>query len=137
MSAPSSQAARDCAQQKRHTIKRHRGISYRETATGRSYSVYFRGKYVPAGQSLEEALVLQADLRGKTASGQQVIVPPKVTFSQLSEQWLAAKAPRLELICVPHDACQLIERVDDLANHPARDAVIDECHGPALLPRAT
>jgi integrase len=96
MTSAPSQTRGDRARFERHSVRGHRGISFRKNADGsRSYSVYAQRKYVPAGTTLAEAKAVQADLRGRAARGERVIVAPKVTFTELSEQWLAAKAPRL------------------------------------------
>jgi hypothetical protein len=67
-------------------------VSYRERADGsRSYSVFFQGRYLPAGTSEKEALAKQADLRGREARGERIIVPTKITFAETAEQWYASK----------------------------------------------
>jgi integrase len=75
---------------KRHKT-RHRGITYRLRADGsRLYSVYTNGRYIQVEGGEREALALQADLRGKTARGAQVVIP-KVTFGEVAEQWFQSK----------------------------------------------
>jgi integrase len=82
--------------QKRHRSERYRGIYYRLRADGtRSYSVYFQGKFVPAGRTEREALEKQADLRGKQARGERVLLPKKVTFAEVAEEWYTVKSARL------------------------------------------
>lgn len=82
--------------QKRHRSERYPGIYYRFRADGsRSYSVYFQGKFVPAGQTEREALEQQAELRGKQARGERVVLPRKVTFAEVAEDWYAVKSERL------------------------------------------
>jgi integrase len=88
MSDQASQAARDRDERQK---TRHRGISFRETSGGRSYYVYAQGRYVKAGTTEREALALQADLRTRSARGQRVIVPPKITGAELFEQWFEQK----------------------------------------------
>lgn len=81
--------------QKRHST-RHRGISYRERADGsRSYAVYVDGKYVPVQGGEREALALQADLRGRKARGERVVVNDRTKFEQLAEEWFEVKSARL------------------------------------------
>jgi integrase len=67
---------------------RHRGIVYRLRDGGaRTYYVYAAGKYVAAGGTQKEALAKQAELRGKAARGERVIVATKATFEEVAEQW--------------------------------------------------
>jgi Phage integrase, N-terminal SAM-like domain len=70
---------------------KHRGISYRENAGGRSYFVFFRGKYMRAGKTEREALALQAELRSRKARGERVVVAPKRTVAELAAEWLDGK----------------------------------------------
>lgn len=80
---------------KRQTT-RHRGITYRTRADGsRSYSVFFMGRYVPAGESEREALAKQAELRGKEARGERVVLNDRTTFRDLAETWFESKSARL------------------------------------------
>ncbi len=75
---------------------RHRGITYRLRADGsRSYSVYFRGKYLAAGSTEKEALAKQAELRRRQGRGEKVIVNDRTTFAEVAEQWYSLKAGRL------------------------------------------
>jgi len=61
---------------------RYRGISYRERKDGtRTYSIYWRGNYTAVEGGENEALAKQAELRGKAARGEQVVVPTKLTFA--------------------------------------------------------
>jgi integrase len=86
MSTASSQ---DLAKRNR---TRHRGVSYRERADGsRTYAVFFKGRYLPAGTTEKEALAKQADLRGRQARGERIIVPTKITFAETAEQWYVSK----------------------------------------------
>jgi hypothetical protein len=72
MSHEASQDARARARRRdEHRKTKHRGISYRETASGRSYYVYFRGKYMRAGTTEREGLALQAELRSRKARGER------------------------------------------------------------------
>jgi hypothetical protein len=71
---------------------RHRGISYRLRADGtRTYSVYFRGRYIAVEGGEQHALAKQADLRGRAARGERAIVPNKQTFAEVAELWFASK----------------------------------------------
>ncbi len=75
---------------KRHPSTRHRGISYRVRKDGtRQYSVYFRGKYVAVEGGENEALAKQAELRGKAARGERVILPSKLTIAEVGAEHLA------------------------------------------------
>ena len=76
---------------KRHQT-RHRGVRYRERADGaRTYLVYFDGKWVKAGTTEREAVAKQAELRSRKARGERAILPTKVTFGEVAEQWLESK----------------------------------------------
>jgi hypothetical protein len=71
---------------------RHRGISYRTRAGGaRTYSFYFRGRYLTVEGGQTEALAKQADLRGKAARGERSVTPSRKTFSEVAEVWFASK----------------------------------------------
>jgi integrase len=72
---------------------RYRGISYRLLSDGttRQYAVYFRGSYVPVLGGESEAVTKQAELRGKAARGETVILPSKLTFAEVAEQWFGSK----------------------------------------------
>jgi integrase-like protein len=75
---------------KRHRT-RHRGVTYRVRADGsRQYFVYAQGKQHPVEGGEREALVRQAELRGKVARGEK-IAPVKVRFQEVAEQWFASK----------------------------------------------
>src|SRR5205823_1824757 len=75
---------------------RHRGISYRERADGsRSYAVYSDGKYVAVQGGEREALAVQADLRGRRARGERVVVNDRTKLAQLAEEWFESKSVRL------------------------------------------
>lgn len=81
---------------KRHRT-RHRGITYRTRADGsRSYAVYFRGRYVPAGTTEREALAKQAELRGKEARGERILLAAKVTLAEDAEAWYEDASRRLK-----------------------------------------
>jgi hypothetical protein len=68
MSTEGSQDLKTLARERDERRKtRHRGISFRETAKGRSYYVFFRNRYVKAGSTETEALALQASLRQRQA----------------------------------------------------------------------
>ncbi|MDH4341289.1 MAG: hypothetical protein OEW52_11410 [Thermoleophilia bacterium] len=76
---------------KRHKT-RHRGISYRLRSNGtRKYYVYANGTHSPVDGGEAEALALQAELRGRKARGEKV-VPKKVLFGTLAEDWYASKS---------------------------------------------
>src|SRR5438132_13762357 len=71
---------------------RYRGVSYRERADGsRTYSVYFRGRYIGVEGGEQEAVAKQAELRGKAARGERAAAPTRVTFAEIAEQWFASK----------------------------------------------
>lgn len=71
---------------------RHRGISYRIRKDGsRTYSVYHRRRYFLVEGGEHEARTLQADLVRKAARGEQTIVPSKVTFAGVAEEWFESK----------------------------------------------
>ena len=63
---------------KRHKT-RHPGVYYRIRADGKtkSYTVSFNGRFVAAGTTEKEAVTKQADLRGKKARGERVVIPKK------------------------------------------------------------
>lgn len=66
---------------------RYRGISYRERADGdRTYYVYADGRHLRVEGGEQEALLVQADLRGKIARGLRVS-PEATTFAELAEEW--------------------------------------------------
>jgi integrase len=76
---------------KRHKT-RHRGIVYRLRDGGqRTYYVYANAGYVAAGGTEREAVAKQAELRGKAARGERVIVATKATFEEVGEQWYESK----------------------------------------------
>jgi integrase len=50
-----------------------------------------RGKYIGVDGGEQDALAKQAELRGKAARGERPIAPTRMTFSEVAEQWLAAK----------------------------------------------
>ena len=75
---------------------RHRGVSYRlDRSLSRSYFVYDRGKFVPAGSTERAALAKQADLRAKRARGERVVVASRKTISEVAEEWYTNAARRL------------------------------------------
>src|SRR5262252_3238747 len=86
----------------RHTT-RHRGITFRERADGsKVFSIRWEGTRVSKrpGSSEpftteKEALDYQAELRLAAGKGEKIVVNSKLTFSELAESWLEAKAPRL------------------------------------------
>jgi hypothetical protein len=53
--------------------------------------VHAAGKYVAAGGTEKDALAKQAELRGKAARGERVIVVTKATFTEVAEQWYESK----------------------------------------------
>jgi len=80
----------------------HRGITYRVTNEGRQYYCYEhslrrqnRSPYVPAGRSLQSALLKQAELRQRKGRGEKTIVASKASFSEVAELWYSQKADRL------------------------------------------
>jgi integrase len=81
---------------KRHAT-RHRGISHRVRSDGsRAYSVYWRGKYVPAGRTEGEALAKQAELRRAHARGERIVLAHQAPrFAEFSATWFETKRPRL------------------------------------------
>ncbi len=77
----------------RHST-RHRGVSYRERADGgRTYYVYADGKHHRVDGGEQEALLVQAELRGRLARGLRV-TPDQTTFSELAETWYATGSAR-------------------------------------------
>jgi integrase len=73
---------------------RYRGISYRERADGgRTYYVYADGRHLRIEGGEQEALLVQADLRGKLARGLRAS-PDATTFSELAEEWFATGSLR-------------------------------------------
>jgi integrase len=80
------------ADPRRRHPTRHRGIVYRLRDGGdRTYYVYAAGTYVAAGCAEKEALAKQAELRGKAARGERVLVATKATFEEVGEQWYTSK----------------------------------------------
>jgi len=76
---------------KRHKT-RHRGITYRvRKGGGRTYAVYSQGSYITVEGGEREALAKQAELRGKTARGENPPVSTKMTFAVVAEQWFDSK----------------------------------------------
>lgn len=87
MSAPKANAGRF----KRHST-RHRGVSYRMRGDGtRQYAVYCKGRYIAVEGGEREALARQAELRGKTARGERIVVSSKANFAVVAEQWFESK----------------------------------------------
>ena len=71
---------------------RYRGVTYRVRADGsKTYSVYFQGSHLAVEGGEREALARQAELRGKAARGETPVVPSKVTFAVVAEQWIESK----------------------------------------------
>src|SRR4051812_46208094 len=71
---------------------RHPGISYRLRGDGsRTYSVYFRGKYLSVVGGEQDALARQAELRSQAAKGEAVVLPGRETFAEVAELWFASK----------------------------------------------
>jgi hypothetical protein len=92
MSASGSQ---DRGRFTRHTVSRHRGISYRRLADGtRSYYVYWDRKYLPAGTMLQEALAKQGELRSRKARGERVVAASKRTVREVGNEWHEAEKGR-------------------------------------------
>jgi integrase len=70
---------------------RHRGVTYRVRADGsRQYFVYAQGKRHPVDGGEREAVVKQAELRGRVARGEK-LAPANVRFGALAEEWFASK----------------------------------------------
>jgi integrase len=70
---------------------RHRGISFRQRRDNtRTYSVYWKGGYVTAGATEQEAIGKQAELRGKAARGERVAIT-RATFGEVAELWFESK----------------------------------------------
>jgi integrase len=75
---------------------RHRGISYRVTASlERRYFVFDRNKFVPTGTTEREALAKQAEIRGKRARGERVVVASRIELKSVAEEWYADAVRRL------------------------------------------
>jgi integrase len=99
MSQEASQDLRARAGQRDlHRKTGHRGISYRQTAAGRSYFVYDgsqrklgRSPYIRAGKTLKTALELQADIRGRKVRGERIVVSSKRTVREVGEAWFEAE----------------------------------------------
>ena len=71
---------------------RHRGVVYRKRqGGGRTYYVWADGRYVAAGDTEEEALGKQAELRDRAARGERVHPAAKVTFAEVAELWFETK----------------------------------------------
>jgi integrase len=71
---------------------RFRGITYRiRKDGGRTYSVYHRGTYHLVQGGENEALVKQAELRGRAARGEVVALPARQTFAEVAEEWFVSK----------------------------------------------
>ena len=80
---------------KLHSVKGHRGISYRERANGsRRYYVFFKGSYVSTtddGQpllKLDAAVERKGQLTGHRRRGEEVRRPEKVTFAAAAEAYM-------------------------------------------------
>jgi integrase len=96
MSTEASQDPQALARQRDERRKtKHRGISYRETAGGRTYYVYWGSKYLRAGGTLESALALQSDLRSRQSRGEHVVLASKRSFGEFAEEWWACEDERL------------------------------------------
>lgn len=75
---------------------RHRGISFRvNRSLERSYFVHEKGKFVPAGRTETEALAKQAEIRGKRARGERVIVASRVELKFVAEEWFSDVSRRV------------------------------------------
>jgi integrase len=71
---------------------RHRGVVWRSRDGGlRTYYVYTPGGYITAGSTEKEALAKQAEIRGKAARGEPLIVASKATFADVAERWYESK----------------------------------------------
>jgi integrase len=77
---------------KRHST-RTPGVTYRERADGtRTYSVRHQGRHVGALRTEQEAKALQAELLHKKSRGERVVLPSKVTVSEVAEEWWRVEA---------------------------------------------
>jgi integrase len=93
---PSSDRERHKLDPTRRWPTRHRGLSFRlNRRLERSYFVHDRGKFVPAGKTETEALAKQAEIRGRRAKGERVIVASRVHLSAVAEEWYADARRRL------------------------------------------
>src|SRR5438128_5461890 len=80
---------------KRHPT-RYRGVWFRIRKDGtRRYLVYWRGKYLVVEGGQNEAVAKQAELRGKAARGERVIIPAKLKISAVGEEHLVEAEARL------------------------------------------
>src|SRR4051812_33585865 len=71
---------------------RYRGISYRQRANGsRTYSVYFKGRYISITGGEQDALAKQSELRSSSARGELPIASTRITFAEVAEQWYESK----------------------------------------------
>jgi integrase len=98
MSAASSQ---DASARARHHKTRTRGVTFRETAKGRTYFVYDdtqrqhgRTPYVRAGKTEREALKLKAELDSRKSRGERVVVASRRSVLEVAEEWFAAEQGR-------------------------------------------
>jgi integrase len=73
------------------------GIYYRLRKGGaeRIYVVHWNGKIITAGPRLSDAKTKQAELRRAVGRGERPVLPAKVTFAELAEQWWSMKQERL------------------------------------------
>jgi integrase len=95
-SEPATDRERYALDPTRRWSTRYVGVRYRLNRTlDRTYFVYWKGQFVPAGHTIEEALAKQGELRKSAARGEKPILPTKTTFDELAEKWWAQKAPRL------------------------------------------
>ena len=86
--APSTDRERYQVDPTRRWPTRHRGVSYRLNAKlDRMYYVYDRGTYVLGGQSLEDALVKQGELKKAKATGAKPVKRSNLTFGEVCEEW--------------------------------------------------
>ena len=84
--------AKRTANPTRRRPTRYRGITYRERADGsRHYAVFFQGRYIGVDGGEQEAVANQAELRGKAARGEPAVVPARITFGEVAEQWFESK----------------------------------------------
>jgi len=81
---------------KRHKT-REPGITYRLRADGsRVYYVLVNGKQVAAGDSFEQAKARKSELGVAKAKGERIILPSKITLSQVAEEWWEQAGPGLK-----------------------------------------
>jgi integrase len=119
------------------------GVYFRLRKGGaeRIYLVHYDRKFVTAGPRLSDAKTKQAELRRAVGRGEKPVLPTRVTFGELSEQWWETKAPRLrpktqqlyrdalELVLRPRFGAWRIAAIDaDAISALIRDLQADGLH---------